>query len=122
MNEPNPPSVAPATAAAPRRIVDSTARVLGVCAIALGLVTTWLAWEVRSNPHAVETSAGTRIAELGQEATQSKATISQVQSSLRDTQARIAELEGQVAESKEQRVALVEMYRDLARSADDRLL
>src|SRR5690349_2561699 len=100
MTEPSLPSVAPAPATPPRRMVDSTARVLGVCAIALGLVTTWLAWEVRSNTHAVETSAGTRIAELGQEATQEKATVSQLQSSLRDTQARIAELEGQVAETQ----------------------
>jgi len=36
--------------------------------------------------------------------------------------ARIAELEGNVADTQEQRVALEEMYRELSRSADDRLL
>ena len=123
MTESNLPSIAPPPVASPRRgAIDSTARVLGAGAIVLGLVTAWLAWEVRSNTHAVEASAGNRIAELGQESAQSKAALSQLQASLRDTHARISELEGQVAETQEQRVALEEMYRDLARSADDRVL
>jgi uncharacterized protein HemX len=107
----------------PRRTaVDSTARVLGVVAIALSAAVAWLAWEVRSSSHDVEATAGTRIAELGQESTQAKAALAQLQSTLRESQARIAELEGRVAETQEQRVALEEMYRDLARSADDRVL
>jgi uncharacterized protein HemX len=123
MNEPNLPTVTtPASAPARRAGVDSTARVLAAGALAVSLAVAWLAWEVRSTSHAVESSAGARLAELGQEATQSKAAVSQLQATVREAQARISELEGRVAETQEQRVALEEMYRDLARSADDRVL
>lgn len=45
-----------------------------------------------------------------------------MQAALREAQGRITELEARVADTQEQRVALEEMYRDLARSADDRVL
>jgi len=102
--------------------VDSIARVIGVASIALTLATGWLAWEVRSSTNAQEASSVSRLSELGQESAQSRASVSQLQSMVRETQGRLAELEGRVAETQEQRVALEEMYRDLARSADDRVL
>jgi len=123
MTDPNLPAPSlPAARTVRRGAVDSTARVIGVAAIALALATGWLAWEVRSSTNAVEASSVSRLAELGQESAQSKAALSQLQATLRDSQARIADLEGRVAETQEQRVALEEMYRDLARSADDRVL
>jgi uroporphyrin-3 C-methyltransferase len=123
MTDPNPsPAPTPAARAMRRGAIDSTARVIGVAAIALALVTGWLAWEVRSSTNAVEASSVSRLSELGQESAQSKAAVSQLQSMLRESQGRIAELEGRVAETQEQRVALEDMYRDLARSADDRVL
>ncbi|HZZ93553.1 MAG TPA: uroporphyrinogen-III C-methyltransferase [Usitatibacter sp.] len=122
MTDSNLPAVPPAAPVSRRGAIDSTARVLGVVALALALVTAWLAWEVRSSSHAVEASAGARIAELGQESAQSRAALTQAQAALRESQGRLSELEGRVAETQEQRVALEEMYRDLARSADDRVL
>src|SRR5688572_17785526 len=50
------------------------------------------------------------------------AALQQAQASLREAQARIAELEARVSDTQEQRVALEEMYRELSRSADDRVL
>jgi uroporphyrin-III C-methyltransferase len=41
---------------------------------------------------------------------------------VKEAQARITELESRVADTHEQRVALEEMYRELSRSADDRVL
>jgi uncharacterized protein HemX len=70
----------------------------------------------------MESKAGGRLAELGSETAQSRAALVQTQAALREAQARISELEGRVADTQEQRVALEEMYRDLARSADDRVL
>lgn len=125
MNETNLPSAPALPTPKPalrRTSVDSTARAIAAVSLAVALVIGWLAWEARSSSHAVEASAGTRIAELGQEASQSKAALAQTQATLREAQGRIAELEGRVAETQEQRVALEEMYRDLARSADDRVL
>src|SRR5207302_7092438 len=55
-------------------------------------------------------------------AAQSKAALAQSQAALKDAQGRITELEARVADTQEQRVALEEMYRELSRSADDRVL
>ena len=62
------------------------------------------------------------MAELGAQSQGAKATLTQVQSQLRDAQARVAEIEARVADTQEQRVTLEEMYRELSRSADDRVL
>jgi uncharacterized protein HemX len=70
----------------------------------------------------MESSAGGRLAELGSESSQMRAAVAQAQAALKDSQARIAELEARVADTQEQRVALEEMYRELSRSADDRVL
>jgi len=123
MTEPTLPAVpAPVPAPSRRPAVDSTARMIATVAVALAVLVAWLAWEVRSNSHEVEASAVARISGLAQESAQAKAALAQVQATLRESQARISELEGRVAETQEQRVALEEMYRDLARSADDRVL
>ena len=82
----------------------------------------WLAWDTRVGVQSMESSAGGRLAELGAALSQSKASLAQAQASLKDAQARIAELEARVADTQEQRVALEEMYRELSRSADDRVL
>ena len=115
----------PAVPAAPRTIhhpVDRTARALAALALVVTLAAAWLAVDARIGVHSMESSAGGRLAELGVESSQARSALGQVQASLREAQARIGELESRVADTQEQRVALEEMYRDLARSADDRVL
>jgi uncharacterized protein HemX len=82
----------------------------------------WLAVDARLGVRAVEASAGGRLAELGTESQQARAALAQGQAAVREAQMRIAELESRVSDTQEQRVALEEMYRELARSADDRVL
>jgi uncharacterized protein HemX len=101
---------------------DRLARWLAALAIVATLAAAWLAIEARLAVRSIETSAGGRIAELGAESSQSRAAVAQLQAALREAQGRITDLEGRVADTQEQRVALEEMYRDLARSADDRVL
>jgi uroporphyrin-3 C-methyltransferase len=103
-------------------VSDRIARLLAVLAIAGTAAAGWLAWEARSGIRTMESSAGGRLAELGSETAQLKAAFSQSQAALKDAQARVAELEARVADTQEQRVALEEMYRELSRSADDRVL
>ena len=92
MNEPtNPTPAIPGTRKPRRGAIDSTARVIGVTAIALAAATGWLAWEVRSSSNAVEASAVTRLSKLGAESAQSKAALTLLQSTLRESQARIHE-------------------------------
>ncbi len=105
-----------------RNRVDRTARALAALAIVAALASGWLAIEARTGIHSMESSAGGRLAELGAESSQAKSALAQVQASLREAQGRLTELEARVADTQEQRVALEEMYRDLARSADDRVL
>jgi len=123
MSTPTPPAVPapPSPARAPRR-GDRNARMLGIVAIAVAVLATGVAIDTRIGARSFESSGGTRLAELGAELQQSKAALAQAQQSLKESQARIADLEGRVADTQEQRVALEEMYRELSRSADDRLL
>jgi uncharacterized protein HemX len=86
------------------------------------LAALWLAIDTRMGLQQIESSAGGRLAELGAQSQGAKATLTQVQAQLRDAQARVAELEARVADTQEQRVTLEEMYRELSRSADDRVL
>jgi len=114
-----PPSLPPREPAAGR---DRFARALAVVGLLLVAGAGWLAWDTRVGVQSMESSAGGRLAELGAALSQSKASLAQAQATLKDSQARIAELEARVADTQEQRVALEEMYRELSRTADDRVL
>jgi len=119
MNDPlpsNPPIRSPAPAG------DMRARVIAAVALVAVLFVGWLAWDARQSVRSMESSAGGRLAELGAASAQTRTTLAQSQAALKDAQARIAELEARVADTQEQRVALEEMYRELSRSADDRVL
>jgi len=127
MNELPPPLPAPTTTPAlarnrPRRESDRAARTLGAVALVAAVIAAWAAIDARMALRDMESSAGGRLAELGAENRAAKAALAQAQSQMRETQARVAELEARVADTQEQRVALEEMYRELSRSADDRLL
>ena len=120
---PTPTPPAPATPPrAPRRPGDTTARAMATGALVLVLVAGWIAVDARMALGRSEATAGSRLAELGSESQQSRANLTQAQAALREAQARIAEIESRVADTQEQRVALEEMYRELSRSADDRVL
>ena len=119
---PSPPPQAPTLAPARKGARDSTARNLAAAALVAAVFLAWVALDARRGLTAVEASAGARLAELGAESAQARAAMKEAQAALRDAQARITELESRVADTQEQRVALEEMYRELSRSADDRLL
>jgi len=125
MTDTPPPLPAPTTPARrvpARREHDRAARVLGLLALVAALVAAWAAIDTRLSVQAVESTAGGRLAQLGAENQAAKAALTQAQAQLRENQGRIAEIEARVADTQEQRVALEEMYRELSRSADDRVL
>ena len=101
---------------------DAAARTIAALALVAVAAAGWLAWDARQAVQSMESTAGGRLAELGAAAAQARISLSQSQASLKDAQARIADLEARVADTQEQRVALEEMYRELSRSADDRVL
>lgn len=124
MNETIPPAPVPApvTRPAPRRLDDRVARALALLCLTLTGAALWIAIDTRMGVSSMETSAGGRLAELGAQTQVARATLAQVQAAVRDAQARVTELEARVSDTQEQRVALEEMYRELSRSADDRVL
>ncbi len=122
MSDPAPLAVAAVKSAPPRAARDTGARLTGAAALLAVCAAGWLAWDTRQAVNAMESTAGGRLAELGAAAAQARSSLAQSQASLKDAQSRIAELEARVADTQEQRVALEEMYRELSRSADDRVL
>ena len=123
MTESAPPILAPDRRAARRDRVDRAARGLAALAIVAALAAGWLAWEARPAIHSI----GSR-ARAGDSRSWARRPPSRRPRSRRrrrrckEAQARLAELEARVADTQEQRVALEEMYRELSRSADDRVL
>jgi uroporphyrin-3 C-methyltransferase len=127
MNEsPPPPNALPAPPVVSRPLTrrdgDRTARTLAALGLIAAAVVAWIAIDTRVSVRSSESVAGGRLAELGAESQSAKASLAQTQAQLRDAQARVVELEARVADTQEQRVAVEEMYRELSRSADDRLL
>ena len=119
------PAIAPAEVVEPARApvaADRTARALGGAALVVAVIGAGVAIDATLSARRVDATAGNRLAELGSESQQSRAALAQSQAGLKEAQARIGELEARVADTQEQRVALEEMYRELSRSADDRVL
>jgi uncharacterized protein HemX len=101
---------------------EATARLaIGLALVALAF-TGWQWWESRSEVGSLQQAAGQKLAGIAAEVEQSKAALAQAQSALKDMQSQVRELEARLADTQEQRVALEEMYREISRSADDRML
>lgn len=81
-----------------------------------------LAWDARRSFASLSQTSGGRLADLGAEVAQSKTSLAQAQAALKDSQSRLAELESRLSDAQESRVAVEDMYRELSRSADDRML
>lgn len=118
---PEPPAL-PAPRPARAGGADSGARWAAAVAIAGAAVAIGLAWKGQQEYASLSQSAGGRLADLGAEVAASKTSLAQAQAALRDAQARIAELETRMVDAQESRVAVEDMYRELSRSADDRML
>ena len=120
---PEPTSLPPTRPARPSaRAADSGARWAVAVALAAAAVAIGIAWNAQQSFSSLSQSSGGKLAELGAQVEQSRAALAQAQAALRDSQARIVELESRVTDAQESRVAVEEMYRELSRSADDRML
>lgn len=97
------------------------AAALAVAFVGLGLGT-WAWWDGRETSQALTQNLGLKLAEQSKAQSQTAGQVEQMLKDLRESQNRVAQLEGKLAEFQGQRVALEEMYRDLARAPDDWLL
>lgn len=120
---PEPPSLPPPRAARPAASAsDSGARWAAAIAFVAAAVAIGVAWNAQRASTSITQSAGGKLSELGAELAQTRSTLAQAQAAFKESQARIAELETRIADAQENRVAIEEMYRELSRSADDRML
>jgi len=105
--------------AAPFASLPAAAIIIAVIALALAL---WSLLESRDTEQSLTQSLGNKLAEQSGAQKQTAAQVDVMSKDLRDSQNRVAQLEGKLAEFQGQRVALEEMYRELARAPDDWLL
>jgi uncharacterized protein HemX len=103
-------------------VPDRAARWAVAAALVAAAVAIGLAWNAQQALSSLTHTAGDKLSDLGADLAQSKVSLAQAQAALKDSQARIAELESRVTDAQENRVAVEEMYRELSRSADDRML
>lgn len=101
------------------RAIGVLTLVLAVAGLALGL---WVWWDGREAAQTLTQNLGVKLAEQSKMQNQTAVQLDQMQKDLRDSQNRVSQLEGKLAEFQGQRVAIEEMYRDLARAPDDWLL
>ncbi len=92
---------------------------VALAGLALGL---WAWWDGRETAQSLTQNLGVKLAEQSKVQTQTSVQVEQMIKDLRESQTRVAQLEGKLAEFQGQRVALEEMTRDLARAPDDWLL
>jgi len=121
-NDPLPALPPPSPSRPARATADTLARAGLAIAVVATAVALFLAWDARQSLASLQQSAGGRLADLGGELTQSKAALARAQEGLKDAQARLAEVESRLTDAQESRVAVEDMYRELSRSADDRML
>ncbi len=108
---------APATPAS--SAMGTAALAIAFAGLTLGL---WAWWDGRDSAQALTQNLGAKLAEQSKSQNQTAVQVDQMLKDLRESQNRVAQLEGKLAEFQGQRVALEEMYRDLARAPDDWLL
>ncbi len=96
---------------------------LAIAIAVLALIVAIVAiWESRDSAKELAQIVGTKLGETANAQKDGAIRVEQTIKDLRDAQSRVAQLEGKLAEFQGQRVALEEMYRELARAPDDWLL
>jgi uncharacterized protein HemX len=82
----------------------------------------WLAWDAQTRADVLRQSVGQKLADAEAQGSQGTVAVKQLQSQLADTQNRLNQVEVKLVDMQTQRIALEEMYRELARAPDDWLL
>lgn len=116
---PNPvPSVSRSTAGL-RGSLNLAALGIAVVSLVLAL---WSLLASRETEQNLTQSLGTKLAEQSVAQKQTASQVELLNKDLHESQNRVAQLEGKLSEFQGQRVAMEEMYRELARAPDDWLL
>jgi len=117
----NAPSAAPAATAAPAESPrGSRTAVLILLALLLAVALATLFWiDARNRIGATQDEVARRLRDIESDSRDARVLSRQAIDALRDSQARIGALEGKLAESQSQQLALEALYQDLSRNRDE---
>ncbi|MEO8102802.1 MAG: uroporphyrinogen-III C-methyltransferase, partial [Betaproteobacteria bacterium] len=119
MDEPTPNAANRSSMPAGPGGVQMGVLAIAVASLALAL---WSLLSSRDTEQNLTQSLGTKLAEQSVATRQTAGQVDVLAKDLRDSQNRVDQLEAKLAEFQGQRVAMEEMYRELARAPDDWLL
>ena len=109
----------PETDPAPRAPASRIAT-LALIAVLLAAGLAGLAWfDARSRIGATQEELARRLHDIDANAREARAVGAQTQEALREAQVRLGQLEGRLAESQSQQLALEALYQDLSRNRDE---
>src|SRR5678810_1140188 len=108
------PAATPPAAPAPQALPESSrAPRLALIAVVLAAALTALFWiDVRNRIGGTQEELARRLQDIDAGSREARAVARQSQEALRDAQARITQLEGRLAESQSQQLALEALYQD----------
>src|SRR5881394_3769773 len=107
-------------AEAPPAARESRASRLALIAVVLAAALTALFWiDVRNRIGGTQEELARRLQDIDASSREARAVARQAQDALRDSQTRITQLEGRLAESQSQQLALEALYQDLSRNRDE---
>jgi uroporphyrin-3 C-methyltransferase len=113
-------NAAESTATEPARPRTSRAGVLALIAVVLAAAIAVLAWiDTRNRIGATQEEVARRLRDIEINAAEARAVARQSQEALRDTQAKLGQLDLRLAESQSQQLALEALYQDLSRNRDE---
>ncbi len=113
---------ASAALAPPGGALRSASSWLALFAVLLSLIALIGAAWLYVNAETLRQTVGEKLADSGAQSGQNSAALKQLQAQFNESQSRVAQLEGKLADMQTQRIALEEMARELARTPDDWLL
>lgn len=105
----------------PGRMARAPVAALAIATLSLVLAA-WSLMTSRDAEQNLTQSLGNKLAEQGAAQKNMSTQVDALAKDLRESQSRVVQLEGTLAEFQGQRVAMEEMYRELARAPDDWLL
>lgn len=100
----------------PRGRIFSWVSVIALCALALSL---WQWWDNRQQYTSLQQELARRLAEADGTMKQNTIAVEQSKESVNLAQSKLAALDGKIAESQNQQVALQAMYQELSRNRDE---
>ncbi|MEW6118751.1 MAG: uroporphyrinogen-III C-methyltransferase [Pseudomonadota bacterium] len=113
------PVTPPASSAAPRAPVSSLALVALVLAVLAFAIAAWSWSDTRERIRDLKSEVGRQLAESGKAASETRLLARNADDAMRQTSEKVAHIEGQMATSQQQQLALEALYKDLAQGRDE---